>query len=144
MNHSSIALYNEVYQAARAGFTSLDAMEKALGTSSPLTPSIRRQKQVYSDMIVQSATSLKNAGQMAQDIGTFKKFQMKTGINAGLMMDKGTSHAAEMIIQGATMGITTMQQKLNQLTAAEPQARDLGSRMIQADQRYIEQMKQYL
>lgn len=140
----SAQLYQQVYSSAKTGLNAIDAAEQALGDNDPMRPQLRRQRKLYSDMICRSAVSLKQMGTVAHKESTLHKLQTKAGVTAGLMMDRSPSKAAELLIHGATSGITDLQQALNQNPGADQQSKALSQELLSAQQNYIDTMKKYL
>jgi hypothetical protein len=62
------------------------------------------------------------------------------------MMDSSPSHIAEMVIQGANMGITELQGVLNRFEGApcDDRAVDMVKGSIKYNEKVIEDMKKYL
>ena len=60
------------------------------------------------------------------------------------LTDKTSSHMAEMLIQGSTMGSVDIQKQLNKYSEADTDVRRLGERLLKTEQRNIEQLQQYL
>lgn len=86
----------------------------------------------------------------AKEAGVFAKMGSKMGIAMNTMMDSTTSHIAEMIIEGSTMGITDNTRILHELERTEskdPQysaACGLASKIVSFEEKNIETMKHYL
>ena len=86
----------------------------------------------------------------AKEAGVFAKMGSKMGIAMNTMMDSTTSHIAEMIIEGSTMGITDNTRILHELERSEcsdPQysaACGLASQIVSFEEKNIETMKHYL
>ena len=67
----------------------------------------------------------------------------KMGIKMNTLIDKTSSHIAQMIIEGAVMGITDVQKRLNEeddYGEAEP----IAKRLIKFEEDTVERMKEYL
>ena len=60
------------------------------------------------------------------------------------MKDASPSHIAEMVIQGDTMGITSLTRELNNNPLASSEVTALGQELIRSEQRNIESLKKYL
>ncbi len=59
-------------------------------------------------------------------------------------MNKNTSHIAEMMINGTTMGIIDMTKRLNELDDADAGAKKLAEDYIVNEQQNIENLKKHL
>jgi translation initiation factor 2B subunit (eIF-2B alpha/beta/delta family) len=74
------------------------------------------------------------------------KLGVKMGVMMNTMMDDTTSHIAEMMIQGATMGITATTKLIreNENTSRSEEALALARRIIGYEEESIEKLKQFL
>jgi hypothetical protein len=59
-------------------------------------------------------------------------------------MDKSTSHMAEMLINGSTMGITDAIKKINQYQGAETRILDLMEELQKFEEKSLEKLKGFL
>jgi uncharacterized protein (DUF305 family) len=68
------------------------------------------------------------------------------GVAMNTMMDSTASHLAEMIIEGATMGVTNMTRLLreNENNPCSEEILDLAKDIIRYEENTIENMKKYL
>lgn len=75
-----------------------------------------------------------------------KKMSAKVGIAMNTMADASTSHLAEMLIQGSTMGITDMTKRVREFEGdgCPEQALKVGRDLITFEQKNIEKMKKFL
>lgn len=75
-----------------------------------------------------------------------KKMSAKMGISMNTLVDSTSSHIAEMMIQGSTMGITDMTKKVREFEGdnCPEQALQLGRDLISFEQNNIEKMKKFL
>ncbi len=75
-----------------------------------------------------------------------KKMGSKVGIMMNTMTDTTSSHMAEMMIKGSTMGITDMTKKVREFEGdgCPDKALSLGRELIRFEQDNIEKMKEYL
>ena len=69
---------------------------------------------------------------------------MWMGIQMDTMMDATPSHIADMLIQGATMGVVGMTRDRNDLPDADAHAQGIASSFITAQQENIDRLKTYL
>ena len=76
--------------------------------------------------------------------GAVAKMGIWTGVQMNTMMDDSTSHIADMVIQGDTMGITKMTRELNGSPVEDPRVRQLGEELVNTQRRNIEILKKYL
>ena len=78
------------------------------------------------------------------DAGVMSKMGIWTGVQLNAIRDNSSSHIADMVIKGDTMGITKMTRELNHAPVEDPQVRQLGEELINLQRRNIETLKKYL
>ncbi len=89
------------------------------------------------DMLHQEETGVKGVGPMA-------KISSYLSVNFNLMIDKTTSHMAEMMMKGSNMGIIEITQKLKKYPDADSAVLSLGHKLLKTEERNVEQLKKFL
>jgi N-methylhydantoinase B/oxoprolinase/acetone carboxylase alpha subunit len=89
---------------------------------------------------------IKNAGEEIKEESAVSKFMAKMGIQMNTLTDSTTSHLAEMMIQGGTMGVTDATKSLREYenTSCSEDALDLAKRIIKYEENTIERLKEFL
>lgn len=87
---------------------------------------------------------LQNAGGQPQPKGPMARAGMWMGMQMNTMMDRSTPHIAEILIQGATMGVVEITKARNAYADADAQAQGIASNMITRQQDAIERLKSFL
>ena len=74
------------------------------------------------------------------------KIGTKMSVAMNTMIDSTTSHIAEMMIQGGTMGITDATKLLREYenTSCSEEALELARRIIQYEEETVERLKEFL
>jgi hypothetical protein len=74
------------------------------------------------------------------------KMGVKMGVMMNTMMDNTSSHIADMMIQGATMGITdtTKLVRENENSSCSEEAIALAKKIIKYEEESIERLKEFL
>jgi len=106
---------------------------------SELTAELTKYEEFASD----AQKMLEEQGEKPLEEKMFSRLMAKMGIKMNTMIDKTSSHIAQMIIEGAVMGITDIQKRLNDgddYGRAEPMAKKL----IAFEEDTVERMKEYL
>ena len=85
-------------------------------------------------------------GEEPQEESFMAKLGVKMGVMMNTMMDDTTSHIAEMMIKGATMGITATTKLIreNENTSCSEEALALARRIIGYEEESIEKLKEFL
>lgn len=87
---------------------------------------------------------LSQQGEKAKNNNLFKKAMTETMAKFNSMQDASPSHIAEMMINGATMGIIDMTKKLREYNSANAAIHSLGSEVLKFEENTVEKMKNYL
>ena len=85
-------------------------------------------------------------GEEPKEESFMSKLGVKMGIMMNTMVDESTSHIAEMMIQGATMGVTdaTKLVREHENTSCSEEALALAKKTIQFEEESIEKLKKFL
>ena len=85
-------------------------------------------------------------GKEPQEESFMSKLGVKMGVMMNTMMNDTTSHIAEMMIKGATMGITDTTKLIreNENTPCSEKALALARRTIEYEEESIERLKKFL
>lgn len=79
-----------------------------------------------------------------KDIGTLTKISTYIMININTLTNKTSSHIAEMLIQGSSMGIIDITKNLKKYKDADDDMIALGHRLLEFEQNNIEKLKLFL
>ena len=87
---------------------------------------------------------LEEMGVPVKHKGAMARMGMRMGMQMNTMMDKTSTHIAEMLIEGATMGIVEMNKARNSLPEADAQAQGIASNFVIKQQEAIDRLKKVL
>lgn len=97
----------------------------------------------YEEFATDAKNLLEKQGEKPLEESGFSRMMAKMGIKMNTMIDKTSSHVAQMVIEGAVMGITDLLKRLNDggdYGEAEP----IAKKLIEFEQDTVERMKEYL
>ncbi|MCD8353319.1 MAG: hypothetical protein LUC47_03270 [Clostridiales bacterium] len=148
------ALLQEVYQGAAMG---ADAIRYLLPkVDNPRFRSdLQTQQEQYRQTAANAEKQMKALGDCPKDLGSGQQSMLWACVQGKTLCNKETSHLAELMIQGSSMGIVNLTKVLNSYTPADPlddpagqqaqqQARELAQTAIQAEEDNINRLKTYL
>ena len=130
-------IYRNVKMGAEAILNLLPTVE-----DEKLESELSVQLSRYEEFAAETKERLETMGEKPLEEGTFSRFMSKMGIKMNTMIDKTSSHIAQMIIEGAVMGITDLQKRLNEENDYG-KAEDIAKRVIDFEQDTVERMKEY-
>jgi len=136
-------LYQSVVENARTG---LDACEQLMSRTKDagLRQDLMNQRRIYQDFAQQAEQKLYDAGAEPHAKNPLGRMGMWMGIQMNTLTDASASHIADMLIQGATMGVVGMTRDQNDLPEASAEAKGLAADFIARQQECIDGMKAYL
>ncbi|MBQ7292921.1 MAG: hypothetical protein IJW79_04190 [Clostridia bacterium] len=132
----------DIYRNAKMGSEAILNLLPSVndtGLESELTLQLSR----YEEFAREAKEILEKNGEKPLEESAFSRLMAKMGIKMNTMIDKTSSHIAQMVIEGAVMGITDIQKRLNEADDygdAEPIAR----RLMAFEEDTVERMKAYL
>ena len=133
-------LLNFVYQNAQMG---VDSIRQLMGIveNKELKEHLKAQFQGYEEFQDTARRMLEENGFDEKEISAFSKISTYLMINMQLLTDKSTTHIAEMMIQGSTMGVTKSLRTLRDCHPKDPKVKDLADKLLKTEQANIEEMK---
>ena len=141
--NETIQLLQDVVRNARTGEEAIgQLMEKA--ESREMRGELDREREQYRAAARDAESALAQAGGMPEPVGLAQKAGMWLGTQMNTLTDRSNAHIAEMVIQGATMGIIEMTKARNTYPDADAGAAGLASRFIVEQNDIIDRQKTYL
>ena len=143
-NHTKVFL-GDLYKNMKMGADSIiNIMPKVEdgGLRQELTAQLNR----YEEFAKEIGNGIRDAGGIPEEEGIMAKFMSKMGMAMNTAMDSTSSHIAQMMIEGATMGITEntkLVREYENKNCSEDALR-LGKSTIRFMEDSVERMKQYL
>ncbi|MBQ8551499.1 MAG: hypothetical protein IJ428_01660 [Clostridia bacterium] len=135
-------LLNELYKNTTMGGDALiDLMDKAQDPK--MRSEMTRELEKYREYSNRAAALLAERGLKPEEPGMMAKAGSKMGMAFNTMLDTTTSHIAEMMINGATMGIINIEKQLN---SAKPtgEARALAEDILKFEKSTAENLARFL
>jgi len=141
--NETVQLLQDVVRNARTG---QDAVEHLMQKTEEgrMRQELIREKEDYAVTRRESERALVNAGGRAEPVGPLAKAGMWAGLEMETLTDRSDAHIAEIVIQGATMGVIEMTKALNSYDGADAGARDLASRFVVQQNETIDRQKVFL
>ena len=97
----------------------------------------------YREFERRAAKMLSERGLKPDEVTPLAKMGAKVGMVINTMLDTTTSHLAEMMINGATMGIVDLEKKLNE-GGYTPDAEEFASEVLGYEKSTVERLGQFL
>lgn len=159
MEHSNeTALLQAIYKGGAMGALSIAQLMPKV--QNPCFRSdLKTQLQEYQKVMQKSENQMKELSVCPKELAGWEKLMLTVSLQLQTLMNKETSHLAEMMIQGSNMGIISLTKVLNCFPIpgevesgpegpkhmdAHQKARDLANHMLQAEKDNINRLKTYL
>ncbi len=139
------AVLMNVYKCGKMGSDSSVNLMKSV-KSDELKSDMTAVLNGYQKFATNSARELRRMGADPKEESVMTQMGSKIGIMMNTMMDSSPSHIAEMVIEGANMGITDMQATLNHYgeSSCSEEAIQMVKGSIAYNEKVIADMKKYL
>ena len=141
--NETVRLLQDVVRNARTG---LDAVEQLMRRSQggDMRGELAREREGYMAVKRDGERALDDAGARPEPAGPMAKAGMWLGLEAETLTDRSDAHIAEIVIQGATMGVIEMTKALNAYGGADPRARGIASQFVVQQNETIDRQKAFL
>ena len=136
-------LLNYIHQNSQMG---KDTIKQLIGINKEqeYKKMLQSQFDEYKSIFDATDMKLKQCNRDAKDINIFAEVSTYIMINLKTLTNKTSSHISEMLIQGSTMGIIDITKKIKEYANADKEILDLANRLLQFEQRNVEECKKYL
>ena len=142
---STVCLLKAIYKnVSMASQSLMDLMPKVKDPD--LKTELTTQLSCYDEFASRAAKLLADEGGRPEEEGIFSKLGAKVGCAMNTMRDSSTAHLAEMIIEGATMGMNDMFKQIRESenTDVGQKALSLAREVCAYEEKTVEDMKRYL
>lgn len=136
-------LLNFIYQNSQMGIEALQKLV-SINKDSEFNKCLQSQLNEYKLINSNAVKKLNENGYDEKGIGTLTKIQSYIILNIQTMMDKSSSHIAEMLITGSTMGTIDAIKNIKKYKDAEPSILKLMNDLKKFEENNIEQLKAFL
>lgn len=136
-------LLQSVVENARTG---LDGCEQLLkkADDGAMRDELMTERADYQGFVQNAERALYAAGAHPHAKNPVSRMGMWMGIQMETLTDNSPAHLAEMLIQGATMGVVEMTKDRAELSCAAPEALKLADDFIAYQQAAIDRLKKHL
>lgn len=144
-NNENLEVLKELHKAAKMGMDSLSFVSEKVEQDDCFKDNLSFQYTQYGQMLDRINKLYEDYGQIPEE-NTFMNTAMGwTGVQMNTLNDKSTSHLADMLIQGSTMGIIEGRKLLNHKTnGIEEAVKNLTNEFVAFQENNVEQLKKFL
>lgn len=102
------------------------------------------EKQHYASAARDAETRLYEMGVRPEPKGPMARMGLWMGMQINTAVDQTSSHIADIVIQGLTMGVVALTKARNSYTDADAEAQGIASNLITRQQEAIDRLKTFL
>lgn len=139
----TVNMLNEIYQNASMGVQGTELLISKT-EEHEFSGKLKSYVDNYNRIKADASKLLAENGETPQEATAMEKANLWMGVQLNTLIDKTSSHMAEMLIQGSTMGIIKSSKDKNSHEDADKRCVRLENELVTLQQNYIEDMKQYL
>lgn len=137
-------MLNFIYQNSQMGVETLNQLIPMIDNEA-FKKRIEAQLREYEQIHQEAKKLLNRHGYDEKGIGALEKIMAYLMIDMKTLMDKSSSHIAEMLIQGSNMGIIDAVKRINQYEKdAEKEVTALMKRLLKFEENNVERLKEAL
>jgi hypothetical protein len=136
------SLLCDVYRNAKMGGEAILTLLSKV-SDEKLKSELTAQLSRYDEIANEAKQRLEEMGEKPEEERPLSRLMAKMGITMNTVIDKTSSHVAEMIIEGAVMGITDITKRLNEGLDYKD-AESLAKKLVDFEADTAERMKEYL
>lgn len=136
-------LLDYVYQNAEMGVNTISKLME-INDDEEFLHQLDTQKNEYTAIKDDAKKLLAQNGMTEDDLSAFDKVRTYIMINVQTMTDKSTSHIAEMLMQGSTMGIVQALRKLKNYTEVDTSVHKLMKKLLEMEENNFSQLKKFI
>jgi len=143
MENKDEFLLNEIYRNVRMATWAIDNIYKEIENEG-LQDLVKKQNNVYEEITHKCEELSAKYDIELLDINPIEKGMSWMGIKMGTLTNKQTSHIAEKLIQGTTMGITQMITSVAESECETEDIREVANDLKRNEEVFIEGLKEFL
>ena len=136
-------LLDEAYKNVRMASFAIDCIIDKIENKS-MEDLLRKQNVYYLDMVEKLEKLSDELKHKPKDINFMLKGMSFASIKTKTMMNNETSHLAEMLVQGTTMGITDTIKAKSEYPTENHDLNNIVDSIISHEEKFVESLKDYL
>ncbi len=143
MENRDCILLNAIYKNVRMATWAIDNISPAIENEA-LKELVKKQNSVYEQITHKCKNYAKKQHIDLKDISFCLKSMSCMSIKCGTLFNKKTSHIAEKLINGTTMGITDIIKKTSESGCENEDLRNLSNDLKRNEEVFVEGLKEFL
>ncbi len=142
-SHNTNDFLAEIYRGANMGVQTINNLLMKV-TDNAIYNELKYQLRSYEEIANEAYVEIMKRNSKPKDISMFDKMSAKMSIGLNTFINNNSSHIADMLIKGNTMGVTGITKSLNSHSEADEGIKNLADRFIKLEQDNIDRLKKFL
>lgn len=134
---------NDVYKNAQIALLSISDLLPYVNDAQ-LKNELQAEYEGYEKLVGEITSYMAENGMQPQDINSIKKIMMRGSIKMKTVIDDSRNNIAEMMIKGTVNGITELAAMRNERQNFYEKIADFIDRLLSLEEKYQENLKQFL
>jgi len=141
--NGNIELLNFIYQNAEMGKDTIKHLMD-ISDDEEFKVLLKAQYDQYKQFFDSAERIINEQHKDAKSIDPLSRTSAYMMINFKTLRDKSSSHIAEMLIQGSTMGIVDLTKKIDEYSEANDNVLELATNLLKFEENGVEELKKFL
>lgn len=138
-----VEFLNYIYKNAEMGIIGIDNIIAKV-KDSEFEKLLKNQKEEYNNICREAENILKKYGKSNEEVGTMAKISTTVMSEMAMLKDDSINNIAKMMVEGTNKGIIEITEKLNAYDNTDAEIVVLANKLKNAEEKNIEELKQYL
>ncbi len=140
---NNLEVLNKIYENAQMGTNSITYVSEKTDDTE-LLKELQNELQQYNEVSAEASQKILELNEIPKETGPMAQVGLWSSVQMNTLMDKSTSHIAEMMMQGNAMGVIDMAKTIKNAENKSTDAEQLAQKLIETEENNFQNMKQFL
>ena len=143
MSNHNLELLNAIYKNVTMATHAIDSLQGKIADRK-LSKLMNKQNLIYEEITTECESLASHIAEELTAINPFAKMGSSISINMKTMVNDETSHIADMLIQGTTMGITEIIKAIGEFRTANKEIKNVAIKLQHSEEEFVDSLKTFL
>lgn len=134
---------SEIYRGAKMGADAIDTLIEKVDDSE-MKNELTAERKKYRDFENRAKKAMEKRNFELNSEGKMQEIMSQMGLRMNTVIDKTSSHIADILIQGNSMGIVGITKVENRHESTDDELLDMADELVKMQQNNIERLKPFL
>lgn len=141
---NDVEMLNSILRSAEMGCQGVEDVRKGIGEEKSVNRVLGEQLNRYGKIYRVAANMLLTRGAEIKHISPVAKKLTRLSAKRDLRLDNSSSHVAEMMIKGNTMGVNKLAGNMRKYDKSDPNITLLAKKLMDTEEEHIREMRAFL